>query len=321
MSTLTIPNSFTNGPTQIIDAVKMNANFAAITTVVNGGLDHSNLSSSAAITMSQLSLAPGGAALNKTTSAGITWASALTTDTTAQIQLTSDAGLQWGPGGVTAPDVRLIRSAANTLQIGTATGGTGCTLDMNSGLITNATSIALKNTNAATITPASMAASRAITMLDPLAAANLVCADSTLVNHDLCTFNGARITRLAPGAGGQYVVSNGTNFISSAPYQSAGQTITAAGALTLTHGLGYTPVNVWVALVNGTGEAGYTAGQQVYVAGSPGAANTGVSIITGATTLTVRFGSAATTFSIPHATTGANTALTNANWTLVVFAM
>lgn len=108
-------------------------------------------------------------------------------------------------------------------------------------------------------------------------------------------------------------------------FQSSDQTITAAGALTLAHSLGRTPSSVWIALVCQTNEAGYTAGQVVLFGGSQTTTfvaneNGGYSTIVDGTNLTVRYGSDATTFSIPHATTGAATALTNANWKARFFA-
>ena len=65
----------------VIDPAQTNANNAAILAQVNGALDNTNISSSAAIALSKLALAPGAVAFNKTTTGGQTWASGLTTPT------------------------------------------------------------------------------------------------------------------------------------------------------------------------------------------------------------------------------------------------
>lgn len=108
-------------------------------------------------------------------------------------------------------------------------------------------------------------------------------------------------------------------------YTSSAQTITAGGTLTLPHGRGASPKIVTAWLVNVTGELGYTTGQEVPI--SVGAETTtatdnlGVSVIKDATNLTVRFGANASTFLINHATTGATSGITNANWSIVFFAL
>lgn len=318
MPFITLPNTFV-AQTKA-QASQVNANFTAVTAVVNGQIDNSNIAAGAAISISKIDLTAGGAAFNKATTGVTTWASGLTTDTQPRIAMTADVGLRFGAGGVTVVDTEIIRSAAKTLQFNDTAAG-AITLDLNLGAITALASIALKNTFSATITPAALAANRAVTMIDPGAAVNLVCADSTLVNHDLVKFDGSRFQRIAVGTASKRIVSNGTDWVSTL-FTSADQTITAAGALTLAHSLGYAPTQVWFSLVNVTGEAGYTTGQVVQQGGvTSGTANQGFSAIMDATNLTVRFGSAATTFTVPHATTGAATALTNANWTIRFYAV
>lgn len=101
-------------------------------------------------------------------------------------------------------------------------------------------------------------------------------------------------------------------------YASPAQTITAAGALTLAHGLGVEPKLVTATLICGTNDAGYTAGQHVEVALTQSTAdNRGVSIVKDATNLTIRFGSSANTFQVLNATTGAGTSIVNADWTII----
>jgi hypothetical protein len=137
MAFITLPFPTFVANTTILPA-QVNSNNAAIVTQVNGGLDNTNISSGAAIAVSKLGLSPGGPAINLTTTGGHTWGSGLTTDANPQIVMTADKGLQFGPGGSTAPDVLLIRSAASTLQLNIPGGGTG-TFDMNNGTLKNVT--------------------------------------------------------------------------------------------------------------------------------------------------------------------------------------
>lgn len=111
------------------------------------------------------------------------------------------------------------------------------------------------------------------------------------------------------------VETAGQTFQSASIYIASDQTITAAGALSLTHSLGRRPTFIKTFLVCQTGELGYTAADIVEQApGYNGVANSGVSIVPTTTTLEVRYGSAATTFTIIRKDTGASAAATNANW-------
>lgn len=134
MATITIPYVFT--PNTTILSTQVNANFSTIQTLVNGQIDNSNISTTANIALSKLGLNPGQAAFNKTTTGNQTWASGLTTDTQPQVAMFSDKGLQFGPGGAVGLDVKLQRSALNTLQLSTPGGGAAL-LDMNLGTIFN----------------------------------------------------------------------------------------------------------------------------------------------------------------------------------------
>lgn len=99
----------------------------------------------------------------------------------------------------------------------------------------------------------------------------------------------------------------------SASYTSANQVITSAGQLVLAHGLTRVPRIITCQLVCTTAEAGYALNEIVEIT-----SNIGHVIKVDAANLTLRFSSVATVYTIPHATTGVATALTNANWRLVV---
>ena len=101
-------------------------------------------------------------------------------------------------------------------------------------------------------------------------------------------------------------------------YEASPQVITSGSAISNTHGLGVAPTLVQGFLVNVTGEAGYTTGQVVQVAFGYQGTNRGASATINSTAVVVRYGSDANAFAIPHATTGATTALTNANWNFFI---
>lgn len=104
-------------------------------------------------------------------------------------------------------------------------------------------------------------------------------------------------------------------------YDSGQQTITSAGALTLAHGLGVRPAVVETIMHCVTGEAGFSAGDEILQ--NPGATTDGGSIDHGfsgkidATNITIRFAPNTAVFRACHATTGTQTNLTNGNWAAI----
>jgi len=105
-------------------------------------------------------------------------------------------------------------------------------------------------------------------------------------------------------------------------FTSSQQTITSAGSLTLAHGLGAIPSLVQASLICGTGENGYTAGQELVAClgldDIGAAAGYGVICVPDATNLNMRYGSGTPAFRGMNYTTGVIVAMTNANWKLVV---
>ena len=101
----------------------------------------------------------------------------------------------------------------------------------------------------------------------------------------------------------------------NARFTSSNQTITVAGSLTLAHGLGVSPGQVWYDLVCVTAELGYTAGQRIVaqaVTGKNGA-GPGLTIVPDATNLNVRFNNSSPVFQVCNFTSGAQVNTTNAN--------
>lgn len=117
------------------------------------------------------------------------------------------------------------------------------------------------------------------------------------------------------------IQKSGVAFPVTQIYESAQQTITAAGALTLAHGLGVKPKLYLVVLQCTTAELGYSIGDEMLlnpslsVAG--GSLGQGVSIVPDATNLNVRIGNNSTIFNLLRKDTGAIATITNANWKLV----
>jgi len=106
----------------------------------------------------------------------------------------------------------------------------------------------------------------------------------------------------------------------SKAYMSTGVVITAAGTVTLTHGLGDTPSLVFAKLINTSTEGGYSANDEVAVSFTTvlSGQNTGVAIVPTTTTLVLRYGNTANTFYILDKGTGASLAIDNTKWLLKV---
>lgn len=124
------------------------------------------------------------------------------------------------------------------------------------------------------------------------------------------------------GTTGQVLTSNGAGvdptFQSSSGFtkyaQTADQTITSAGALTIAHGFGTTPLLVQPFLKNTTAEQGFSIGD-ITPAVLPAVSNQGATITFDSTNIYVRYGSAASnTFPLTNKTTGATTQIINTNW-------
>jgi len=104
-----------------------------------------------------------------------------------------------------------------------------------------------------------------------------------------------------------------------AMFESSEQTITAAGALTLAHSLGVTPDYFAAYLVNQIASLGYLPGAPVAInIGASAGSNRGMAVTADNLNVYIRYGSAASTFQILNATSGATSNITNTNWRLVI---
>ena len=101
-------------------------------------------------------------------------------------------------------------------------------------------------------------------------------------------------------------------------FESAQQTITNAGALTIAHGLSVTPKLMQAVLVCLTAEFGYSVNDEVLINphGFGDLTARGISVVPDSTNLNVRYG--ANGFGILNKTTGSSNTPTNASWRLVL---
>lgn len=138
---------------------------------------------------------------------------------------------------------------------------------------------------------------------------------------DYITISGQAITRnqidLTTDVTGVLPVANGgTGTI----FTSSDQIITAAGALTIAHGLASTPKFFSIFLVCQTAEFNYSVGDIIPLLGYSQGNNQGISIVPDSTNLVCRYSTASATFSILNKTTGAGVNITNANWRVRIHA-
>lgn len=106
-------------------------------------------------------------------------------------------------------------------------------------------------------------------------------------------------------------------------YTSSAQTITAAGTLTLAHGLGATPRLVFARLKCTSTDQGYSVNDQlcIHLAYDGSTADAGLSVVPDATNLNIKYGQQADTFSALNKSTGAHQPLTNTKWQLIIQAI
>jgi hypothetical protein len=104
-------------------------------------------------------------------------------------------------------------------------------------------------------------------------------------------------------------------------YISANQTITAAGSLTLAHGLSTAPKFYQVFLEAQANVLGYASGDIVGIGNhhtQDGTASQGVSVVLDATNLNLKYGQTSNTFSVFRKDTGVSAGITNSDWELII---
>jgi hypothetical protein len=139
---------------------------------------------------------------------------------------------------------------------------------------------------------------------------------------------------VATGTAGQVLTSGGEGVAPTfedipapaftAYYESAAQTITSAGALTLTHGLGAEPKGFQLVLECTTNDVGFVVGERIFAAPATGfgvqspVKGTSVAVKFTSTQILVRYGNATALFGYVNDDDGEDALLTNANWELYV---
>lgn len=217
--TLTIPNSFTDGTTA--SATQVNANFTAISTVVNGNIANANIKSAAAISLSKLDLTTElfvlRAAANRCISAGTTG------DTVPRVGLNSDGQVFFGAGGASATDLLFKRTDANTLAVRNAADDTDKNLTV--GALTASGNVAGVNgtfsgpVSGTTGTFSGAAQATALTLTTtPLTPANGGSGNNVAATlGTILVGDGTKFAPIGPGSNGQVPTSNGTTLVMAAP--------------------------------------------------------------------------------------------------------
>ena len=117
----------------------------------------------------------------------------------------------------------------------------------------------------------------------------------------------------------------GSDNFDSGRFESAEQTITAAGGLTIPHGLGVKPFMVQCELICKVAALGYSVGDIVIVqdaqASSSAADAYGLSLVYDSTNINIRMASGAGVFIVINKTTGAGANITATDWKLIVKAI
>jgi len=316
----------------------MNNNFSAITAWANGNIDHTNLSASAGILVSQLNLA--GGALNLVASGTIpTWGSGITGDSVARVTMYGDGTIGFGVGGAAAQDTFIWRSGANALTISGADGsgsGSGLTI----GGLTCTTVTASGALSAAAISGTTVSGTGALSSgANGGTAGSLILKGSTSGQY---TQQAAAVagtptftmpTAVPTFAGGTGVTGNAMLGATSAGVQSyqltpprfssVGNAWTAGGSVgPLTHNLGAVPHKIWATFVCTTAQNGYSVGDEVtaYATGNNTASGWGLSFRATSTQITVYVGTNGVLAYNVTAGSGAMISLLAADWTMSVFA-
>ena len=133
------------------------------------------------------------------------------------------------------------------------------------------------------------------------------------------TISGVQTRTLYPGDRVS-VICDGSNWHTrcGTPYKyvSPNQAFSSGGTTTLAHGLGRRPTSIEVELICVTAQHGYTAGDVIAapINWSDSGTTYGLSVTYDATNLTIRQSNTAGVYKVLNKSTGADGAITNANW-------
>lgn len=120
---------------------------------------------------------------------------------------------------------------------------------------------------------------------------------------------------MTPERTAQAITALETATVFTESFESSAQSITAAGTLTLAHGLSSQPKLYFTYIKCTTGEHNYSIGDEVPVPMNGNSNNNyGVTVVPDATNLTVRFGSDANVLQVLDKTSGASANITLSSW-------
>lgn len=325
MGLITDPYTFVDGDP--IVASQPNERFDTIYNEFNGNIDNANIKTGAAIALSKLDLTSElliKVASGRALSAGVTG------DTTGRVSLNASGLITFGTGG--SQDMALKREDANTLAVRDAGDSVYKSLKVNAltasgalsgtGLTLSSTFSGTSGSFSGALTAASMSLSAAL----PVGSGGTGLTAFTPGDLVYCSATNT-LNRLPIGSNGQtlQVVAGVPTWVTGGSvFQSSDQSITLGGGLTIAHGLGAAPKQVWSALVNQTAEAGYSPGEVVFftsIAGGLARSNNsygGTAITVDTTNIYPRFCSEG--YTVVNKTTGVISAIIIANWKMRFYA-
>jgi hypothetical protein len=137
---------------------------------------------------------------------------------------------------------------------------------------------------------------------------------------NITTAAGDTLEAVSLGSGNWVVTSYQSALpIFTKQFDSAQQTITSGGGITVAHGFGALPKLIQILLICTTADAGYSIGDVVPVAfNGPANNNNSVGATYDTTNINLRYGTNVSVFTYTHKSTGASTALVNGSWRMIV---
>jgi hypothetical protein len=301
MSTISKPYNFTSGTT--IQSAQVNSNFDTIYNDYNGNITNANIATGAGIDLAKIAQTSLFFILRA--AANNTLASGTTGDTVPRVTFTSDGGLKFGAGSASALDLLIKRNSSTQFAFRNA--ADNADRDILCGALTASGALS--------------AASGSFTAALGISSGGSNNSSLSVVQGTVYYGDGSKLVGLGPGTSGQFLKTQGVSAnpvwdtLTIPTFTSTDQTITAAGTLTIAHGLGSTPKKVWCDLVCQTAQANYSIGEVVkaYIV----VPNRGASVIADATNINIRYAAGDGTnavYALLDKTTGVNTDLTSANW-------
>jgi len=257
------------------------SDFAAVSSVVNGALDHTNLAANAGILNTQINLT--SEFLNLQSSGNPAWAAGVTGDTQPRASLMSNGFIGFGPGGSTIMDSGIFRTGAAAFALRDFANSADATLSC--GAITSSGNLAL-GTN--TITSGAITSSGALALgtntitCGPITASGTSSINTLTLTNPLAVGSGGTGLATTP-ANGALDIGNGSGFTRTTVTPGFGISVTnASGSITIANS---------IPSFGGDGSTGAVAISGAVTDTTPLQRNCTTFALTGANTLTLKQGS------------------------------